>query len=82
MLVSSVHKDVKPSNLLVKISPSGHVCLKVSDFDQSKELDAHRASGTNTTGGGGTRGWMAPELLAVIYQGSIDSLVCLVHFTE
>ena len=71
-----VHRDLKPSNILLKKSVGGQVCVKVTDFDHSKILTDQRGEVSMTTGGGGTRGWMSPEMLNIIYHdGTVNILV-------
>ena len=58
-----LHRDLKPSNILYKchnVLP----CLKISDFGLSKNLGAEHSQGsTGFSSQGGTRCWMARELL-------------------
>ena len=58
-----VHRDVKPSNIMIKIKSNGRMYIKVADFGMSKMLEADRSTFTQTHGAAGTRGWMAPEVL-------------------
>eukprot|EP00118_Oscarella_pearsei_P021855 m.248697 g.248697 ORF g.248697 m.248697 type:complete len:139 (+) comp40291_c1_seq3:2130-2546(+) len=51
-----VHKDIKPSNILLKFN-AGSVVAKVADFGLSVVLDHTSATMT----GSGTDGWSAPE---------------------
>ena len=59
---SILHRDVKPGNILYKISP--RVCLKLADFGLSTK--ANFSSTLQTVSvmhtAAGTRCWMAPEL--------------------
>ena len=59
-----VHRDVKPSNVLIYIpngasrNPRG----KIADLGLSKQLEQHRETFTTSTNRG-SKGWMAPEVL-------------------
>lgn len=57
-----VHRDIKPLNIL--ISPSGDI--KISDFDDSKEVGADGFF--SYSGFRGTGPWMAPEVLRFCTQ--------------
>ena len=79
--IASVHRDVKPQNILLMISPNGQVCIKLTDFDQSKNTTG-QAGASVTTGGGGSQGWMSPELLNIIHHGAFNKLVSFVVFCQ
>ena len=51
---SKVHRDITSKNLLI----SGNYILKLGDLGMAKKMDA-----TSPTLGGGTCGWMAPEVI-------------------
>ncbi|XP_073235975.1 uncharacterized protein [Porites lutea] len=55
-----LHRDLKPSNILYKCH-NALPCLKISDFGLSKNLGAEHSTGSSSLGG--TRCWMARELL-------------------
>lgn len=55
-----LHRDLKPSNILYKCH-NAFPCLKISDFGLSKNLGAEHSTGSSSLGG--TRCWMARELL-------------------
>ena len=58
-----LHRDLKPSNILYKCR-NALPCLKISDFGLSKNLGAEHSQGsTGFSSQGGTRCWMARELL-------------------
>ena len=59
-----VHRDIKPSNILISLcSPSGQVCLKISDFGLSKPTSV--SGNFSLSGVKGTSCYMAPELLGL-----------------
>ncbi len=59
-----VHRDVKPSNLLVAVRPeSGRRVLKLADFGIALQRDRSR----DEQGAAGTLGYAAPEQLALGY---------------
>ena len=56
----SVHRDLKPHNILLLREDSGRLCVKISDFGLSKKYRPGQT--TSRTAPTGTRGWAAPEL--------------------
>jgi serine/threonine protein kinase len=60
---NGLHRDVKPENLLAaKASEPPGWCVKVADFGLAAFPDP--VSGTMTFNAGGTKGYIAPEVLA------------------
>ncbi|KAK0551392.1 bifunctional endoribonuclease/protein kinase ire1 [Tilletia horrida] len=61
-----VHRDIKPQNILVAVSPNGkRLKMLLSDFGLSKRLDglAQTSFSQTVNNPGGTVGWRAPEIL-------------------
>jgi serine/threonine-protein kinase len=57
-----VHRDVKPSNLLVAPTPDGREVVKLADFGLARAYEASPLSGLTLTGAaGGTPPFMPPE---------------------
>ncbi|KAI1884104.1 hypothetical protein AGOR_G00222970 [Albula goreensis] len=59
-----VHRDLKPHNILVSM-PNSQGCVRavISDFGLCKKLAVGRHSYSRRSGGPGTEGWIAPEVL-------------------
>lgn len=68
-----LHEDLKPSNILVSRPPDGDATVRLADFGNGRLLDEAVLARLNITGDlgndadgssrGGTRAYMAPELL-------------------
>lgn len=57
------HRDIKPDNLLLAKDSGGQPIVKVGDFGLARDPGVS-SSGPHTNNVGGTRGYMAPELVA------------------
>jgi len=61
-----VHRDIKPNNILISVSPSTkEPQIKLADFGISKILQKEQAkdfTNTSVTKPSGSVGWMAPEV--------------------
>jgi len=57
-----IHRDLKPQNILIAKWGDKYI-PKITDFGISKQLDANKSSGTNTSQGAGTRSYASPEQL-------------------
>ena len=58
----SVHRDIKPQNVLLTMRSSSEVRALISDFGLCRKLPAGRGSFTAQSGVLGTEGWIAPEM--------------------
>ena len=58
----TVHRDLKPQNILLKLTPSNEVIPLISDFGLCHELAPNRTHMTTKYGMAGTLGWIAPEM--------------------
>ena len=70
-----IHRDVKPSNILIARSRDGSRRIVLSDFGLSKQIDALHTSFSiqSQTGMVGTNGWMAPEMVENYFKMFEDS---------
>lgn len=55
--IGAVHRNLKPTNVLLAVSESGQAVVKLSDFGILS------VSGGKWPGGDGSEGWQAPELI-------------------
>ena len=46
LLLVPVHRDMKPSNMLIKIGSDNKMCIKVSEWGISEKLDTEKARNT------------------------------------
>ena len=60
----SVHRDIKPRNVLISYSSLGGIRAMISDFGLCRKLPNNRHSFTAMSGIAGTEGWIAPEVFA------------------
>jgi len=62
--LSIVHRDIKPGNILVTLTPQNKLRVLLSDLGLSKRIDGLTFSAQSQSAqAGGTMGWRAPELL-------------------
>ena len=58
----SVHRDLKPHNILLKETPSKEVIALISDFGLCRKIPLGRNTVSTKAGWAGTIGWIAPEM--------------------
>ena len=58
----TVHRDLKPQNILLKLTLSNEVIALISDFGLCRELAADQTHMITKYGMAGTLGWIAPEM--------------------
>ena len=58
-----IHKDLKPDNILIKKIKAKNVTVKVADFGLAYTLDEDENTTTLSLSFGGSRPYMAPEML-------------------
>ncbi len=76
-----IHKDLKPSNILLWRSPVQHqqtVLAKLADFDFAKQSKTGRGDFSGTFRPG-TEGYMAPELLEGLSRQPMRKVLATVH---
>ncbi len=85
-----VHRDIKPTNILVFAMKSDETKFKLADFGLSKvvsraeEIENESVTNSNPNSPKGTRGWMAPELYnsgRYDYKVDIFPLGCVFAYT-
>lgn len=85
-----VHRDIKPTNILVFAMQSGKMQVKLADFglsrvvNRTKEEETGDITNSNPSSPKGTRGWMAPELYnSFRYDSKVDifPLGCVFAYT-
>ena len=70
----TVHRDIKPRNVLLSYPGHGGKRAIISDFGLCRKLPHGRHSYTAMSGIAGTEGWIAPELFNA--NGKVVSVFC------
>ena len=58
----TVHRDLKPQNILLKLTPLNEVIPLISDFGLFREVPNDNSHVTTINSMAGTLGWIAPEM--------------------
>ena len=75
-----IHKDIKPSNMLVCDKGDGHICIKISDFDDIVDMkNTIKSTTTSHHMEGMTLGYTAPEIcdMTVIKPSKLTDIYSL-----
>ena len=66
----TVHRDLKPCNILVNKTDDGGFEVKISDFFRSKQLSGNDMSSSGVVQG--TQMWRSPEMYKVDVEGKLS----------
>jgi serine/threonine-protein kinase/endoribonuclease IRE1 len=81
-----LHRDIKPTNILISYLDDGQIRAMIGDFGLSKSLNMTQSSGSSVEG---TLDWLAPELLEAIKHNKkvkatkltdIFSMGCVIYY--